>query len=73
MSGASSSTYQSGEFETMPPSQKKSLPICTGAKPGGNAPLAITCSGVSVVVQLSKYTELPVATLTAPTDSRTFF
>ena len=40
-----SSTYQSGVFDTSPPSQYGSSSMVTGANPGGSAPLAITCSG----------------------------
>src|SRR5258706_77351 len=41
----------------------------TGGKAGGNAPLAITCSGPITRSKLSKYSELPVHTFTAPFDS----
>jgi hypothetical protein len=44
--------------------------MCTGAKPGGSAPLAMMCSGPMRWRVLSKYTELPVRTLTAPTLKR---
>jgi hypothetical protein len=41
-----------------------------GAKPGGSAPLAMMCSGPMRWRVLSKYTELPVRTFTAPTLKR---
>ncbi len=46
--GESSSTYQSGEFDTMPPSQYSSPSIVIGGKPGGSAPLARMCSARDV-------------------------
>ena len=47
-----SSTYCSGVFETMPPSQENSPSISIGGKPGGSAPLAMmwrTSIGISVL------------------------
>lgn len=56
---------------TMPPSQYSSPSTSTGGKPGGSAPLASTCSGPIRIFRLSKYTELPERTLTAPSERRT--
>src|SRR5258706_135628 len=69
--GVPSVTHQSGEFDTMPPSQYSSPSIVTGGKPGGSDPLARMWSGPILRCRLSKYTESPVRTFTAPTDSRT--
>ena len=54
MRSSCSSRCCSGVLETMPPSQKWSVPILTIGSAGGRAPLAITCSGVIVSMVLSK-------------------
>src|SRR5262245_49215066 len=42
-----------------------------GGKPGGSAPLAITCSGPITCEVVSKYFMFPVSTCTAPMLNRT--
>ena len=65
-SGDWSSTYTSGVFETIPPSQYASPSISTGANAGGSAALAITWCRLIFSRELSKYFEFPLATFTAP-------
>ncbi len=52
------------------PSQYQLSPMRTGGNPGGKAPEAMKYSGVSCYRVLSKYSKLPLCTLTAPTDTR---
>ena len=74
LSGSSwSRIYCSGVLETIPPSQKWSVPIFTMGSAGGRAPLAMTCSGPIVSCWLSKYAKLPDNTFTAPTEKRVLF